>query len=480
MDFLNRQNRFIKIEQADKDYIQKIYNTTQNDAYYPKFHIAPKHGLLNDPNGLCQIDGTHHIFYQWFPLGPVHGLKYWYHLSTIDFINYKDLGISIAPDMDYDSHGCYSGSTFIENDKAYIYYTSNKKVEDTFIQNQVIARLENNKVTKEKVIIKNHKNHKTHEFRDPIVYKKDNKYIMLVGAQNKDDEGVIEIYISENLYNFKYHKNLKFSDKNIAHMIECPNYYEEDNKGILIFSPQGLDSDENNKYDFKNVFSVVYMIGDKIDVENGEFNSRKIYELDKGFDFYAPQVYKDEQNRNIMIGWLGNSKNTYPTDKSNWAHMLTLPREIKIINNKIHQYVINEFDSLKNEKIKIDKEIKLQRKQFYLELDVDKDFELKLYNKEGENIIFKADEYEFVLDRSNMSEVYATNFGTKRYAKRNILKQTINVWADSSSIEIFCDDGQTVFTSRVFIDNLDTLSIKNIDATISYIDEINIPYKNIK
>ncbi|WP_197274783.1 hypothetical protein [Halolactibacillus sp. JCM 19043] len=49
--------------------------------------------------------------------------------------------------------------------------------------------------------------------------------------------------------------------------------------------------------------------------------------MDKGFDFYAPQTYLDHQGRRIMLGWLGNSKSKYPTDKNGWAHMLTIPRE---------------------------------------------------------------------------------------------------------------------------------------------------------
>lgn len=50
---------------------------------------------MNDPNGLCEINGIHHIFYQWFPAGPVHGLKHWYHLTTKDFIHYEDHGVAM-------------------------------------------------------------------------------------------------------------------------------------------------------------------------------------------------------------------------------------------------------------------------------------------------------------------------------------------------------------------------------------------------
>lgn len=39
----------------------------KNDPYRLAYHIQPPMGWLNDPNGLCQIDGTYHIYYQYSP-----------------------------------------------------------------------------------------------------------------------------------------------------------------------------------------------------------------------------------------------------------------------------------------------------------------------------------------------------------------------------------------------------------------------------
>ena len=87
------------------------------------WHIAPKCGLMNDPNGLCEINGIHHIFYQWFPAGPVHGLKHWYHLTTKDFIYYEDHGVAMYPDTESDSYGCYTGMALKEGEKVHVFYT---------------------------------------------------------------------------------------------------------------------------------------------------------------------------------------------------------------------------------------------------------------------------------------------------------------------------------------------------------------------
>ena len=116
-DFSNHQNRHIRIMDMPAEYFQRIQETTRNDPYYPVWHIAPKCGLMNDPNGLCEINGIHHIFYQWFPAGPVHGLKHWYHLTTKDFIHYEDHGVAMYPDTESDSFGCYTGLALKEGEQ---------------------------------------------------------------------------------------------------------------------------------------------------------------------------------------------------------------------------------------------------------------------------------------------------------------------------------------------------------------------------
>ena len=475
MDFSNRQNRFVHIHEAPTDYLNRIYQSTQHDMYYPTYHIAPKHGLVNDPNGLYELNGEHHIFYQWFPLGPVHGLKHWYHLSTKDFIHYDDHGVALTPDQPYDEHGCFSGSTFVENKIPYIFYTGNKMVDGVAVQTQILATTDGKNITKQNVIIDNQDNHPSHEFRDPIVFKRNEEYIVLVGAQNLQTEASLELYRGPDFQHLNYHGNVSFSEQSVGFMLECPNYYEEDDKGIFIFSPQGLKGD--NKYDFQNVFSVVYAIGSKIDIDALTFEHNGMLEVDKGFDFYAPQTYLDERGRRIMIGWLGNSKSAYPTDENRWAHMLTLPRELTIKNNILHQTVLAEFENLKDTSFTFNGKMALPSTQFKLEMMIEDTFELTLQNDNGDYITFKATETEFILDRSRMTHVYAEEFGTIRYAKRQ-LKQTqkIEMWYDNSSFEIFCDNGATVLTSRIFIEDLKFITTSS-QADLFTLRPIQIPYK---
>ena len=93
----------------------------------PRFHLFPQSGWLNDPNGLCQLDGIHHIFFQYSPDEPKGGEKTWGHYSTKDFINYEFTGVFMKPDMPEDASGVYSGCAYVEDGQMYIYYTGNVK-----------------------------------------------------------------------------------------------------------------------------------------------------------------------------------------------------------------------------------------------------------------------------------------------------------------------------------------------------------------
>ena len=66
--------KYKKVYKAD---YEKWYK--ENEAYRErvaadqdrlKFHLMPKTGWLNDPNGLCQFNGTYHIYYQYTPFEP--------------------------------------------------------------------------------------------------------------------------------------------------------------------------------------------------------------------------------------------------------------------------------------------------------------------------------------------------------------------------------------------------------------------------
>ena len=339
----------------------------------------------------------------------VHGLKHWYHVSTKDFVNFTDRGIAMYPDQDYDHHGCYTGVGVPHDDQLYLFYTANlKKENDQRHPTQVLAIMDKQgNVEKKGIVVDFDPSAYTAEIRDPVLVCRDNEYHMLIGAQGHNEKGTLAYYRGSDIDDYHHMGDIDVGLEDFGYMWECPNYYETDANGVYIFSPQGVSSE--NKYDLKNVFSVVYMVGEPIDFESKVFKNQGYRELDKGFDFYAPQTYLDNQQRRILIGWLGNSKSDYPTDKNGWAHMLTLPRELTIDGDYLIQNPLKELEALRQSSIDVEdsEPLELTSRAFELELSVDESFVLTLANQKGEQMVFQGDQDELILDRTQVSHLHA-------------------------------------------------------------------------
>ncbi|MDO4260881.1 MAG: sucrose-6-phosphate hydrolase [Eubacteriales bacterium] len=474
-DFSNHQNRHIQLKDMPEEYYDRILKTTKEDPFYPLWHIAPKCGLMNDPNGLFEADGVHHIFYQWFPAGPVHGLKHWYHLTTKDFIHYEDRGVGMYPDRPFDDHGCYTGMALTDGGKTHIYYTGIEGEEQR--PSTCHALFDGGRIAERSCILPADPELCTREYRDPFVFVRDGKYYMLTGAQDRNEKGRLFFYEGEDPERFSFRGCLDIGEYPFGYMLECPNYFERQDRGVLFFSPMGIEGE--NRYDFRNVFSVVYAVGEPLDTDAGSFSFERFYEMDKGFDFYAPQTYRDGQGRQLLFGWLGNSKSAYPTDGSNWAHMMTMPRELELEGDRLVQRPAKELEALKGEAVPVTDGGSLSLSggcAFALEGAAGERFWIEIGNEAGECVRFSGDDLEFCLDRSRMTFLYAEKFGTKRYAKRLEGTQEIRLWADSSSLEIFADGGKTVFTSRMFLEKPSYVKVSGFAGTFWKLGPIDLVY----
>ena len=459
IDFWDRQNRYIRKEDVGAAYHEQMKERVAEDRdFYPTSHLVPPHGLLNDPNGLYQDQaGWYHIFYQWFPLGTVHGLKHWYHLKTRDFLHYESLGPAMSPDSPFDAYGCYTGMALVEEDCVHLYYTGIRKA-DQLLPATIHAVIADDQIKKTGIVDDIDLTKTTLNFRDPFVFKRADTYYMITGAENTAHQGMLLLSKGTSATDFQPQGTLKLKDYPYGYMLECPNYFETDAYGVLIFSPQGIQ--KIDPYDFQNVFSVVYAVGKPLDVESGVFEHDTFYELDKGFDFYAPQVFADREGRMILYGWLGNSKCEYPSDKFQWAHMLTLPRTLEVVGDRLRQWPLPELAAQRRKSAG-----KSLSKAFELVFALTDTVEIILENQHGEKLIFSGDQTEYCLDRSQTTHLYNQPYGQTRRAIRQVKRaHEARLFVDHSSIEIFADEGLTVFTGRFFLTGDWTLTVNGTSA----------------
>ncbi len=62
----------------------------QKHPWKNSFHLEMPFGLINDPNGLAFYKGAYQVFFQWNPYSCEHKQKHWGHVSTKDFVHYKE------------------------------------------------------------------------------------------------------------------------------------------------------------------------------------------------------------------------------------------------------------------------------------------------------------------------------------------------------------------------------------------------------
>ena len=79
----------------------------QKDPWRLKFHLMPPAGWLNDPNGLCQMNGVYHVFFQYSPFDPCGGEKFWGHYTSRNLTDWEYAGVPLAPDEQFDRSGVY-------------------------------------------------------------------------------------------------------------------------------------------------------------------------------------------------------------------------------------------------------------------------------------------------------------------------------------------------------------------------------------
>ncbi len=478
---------FTKVKENEEKSVLEKKEIVEKDFWRQKYHIQGIVGLINDPNGFSQFKGKYHMFYQWNPLGTIHKNKTWAHSISDDLLHWKRLKTALRPDTWYSKDGVYSGSAIVDDEKLYLFYTGNVKDADGNRESYQCLAVSNDGENFERwePSIVNQPDGYTRHIRDPKIWKKDGKFYAVIGIQSKDLEGKAVLYSSENIKDWKFEGEIAGANhgkiKDFGFMWECPDYFQLKDektgeiKDLLVFSPQGLEP-EGDLYN--NKYQTGYLFG-KLDYEKPEFEiSSDFVEIDRGHDFYAPQSMEDDKGRRIIVGWMGvPEEEDFPTVKNEWIHCLTLPRELKVIDGKLYQLPIKEMESIRGEKIgfneKVTGEVKVGTGTTY-ELkarfnDINSDFGLKLRTGKNSEIVLKFDynDKKFVLDRTKGEQP------DKRLRKvylGNISKLELTVFVDNSSVEVFINGGQEVFSSRIFpekdADGISVFADKNVNVEI--------------
>lgn len=456
-------NRIIKAEEFLKAARENV-----NERYRLGYHIMAPANWINDPNGLIQYKGEYHVFYQHHPYDENWGPMHWGHVKSKDLIHWEYCPIALAPGDEFDKGGCFSGSAVDNNGELTLIYTGHNyidKEKDTFYENQNIA-VSKDGITFEKYgknpVVAEPPEDSIHHFRDPKVWKHEDKWYMVLGNSTKDNIGRVILYTSLDLRKWDYVGTLATSKGELGYMWECPDFFKLGDKHVLCFSPQGIEKTEGK---YPNLFQTGYIVGD-YDYDKNEFIHGSFNELDNGHDFYAVQTFLDDKGRRIAIGWMDMWESDMPTKKDGWCGALTIPRELTLSeDNKIMMNPVEEFELLREETlldaenitISDDKGYIFETSERMMEMDVTFDLS-KAYSEKLGIKIKGVNEEELVLNfDKNISELIidCSKCGKNKDALRKATltqksKLSLRIFVDRSSIEVFINKGEATITSRFY------------------------------
>lgn len=458
-----------------------------DDAKYRlKFHLMPPKGWMNDPNGLCFYKGLYHVFFQYAPSGPCAYERFWGHYTSPDCLHWKYEGIAIRSDCAWDANGAFSGCAFTDDGMLELFYTGNVEEEGDYDYinagrgaNVIYLCSEDGIHFGEKKLLLTNKDYPedyTCHVRDPKVWKRDDTYHMLLGGRKKDDTGAILHYASKDKMNWEFEEEITSAD-DFGFMWECPDFFVLDGRQVLMCCPQGVTREE---YRYQNPHQAGYwLLTDNeyvkgVDKQNESVQfteTTRFKELDKGFDFYAPQTFLAPDGRRILYGWGGVSemdkeyRNT-PIIEEGWQHSLTVPRELKLVNGIIRQWPVKELEALRYDVLELNDGVTtIDSEAFDLEIvyaevsthkgNVSPEETEKKHTDEckeagktvqlSEDILLSWQEGVFILQFLNDSGCGRT----VRKAKIDELRN-IRILKDVSMLEIFINDGEYVFTTRYY------------------------------
>ena len=429
-----------------------------NDRYRLGYHVSAPAGWINDPNGFCYYKGYYHIFYQYHPYSADWGPMHWGHARSKDLVHWESLPIALAPDTKADEDGCFSGSAIVKDDVLYLIYTGHHYYDDGdpdhFWQNQNLAystdginftKYENNP------IIASAPEDNTHHFRDPKVWEKDGKYYMILGSQGKDGVGRAITYRSDDLKDWQYLGEIAKANglTTEGFMWECPDFFELAGKDILLLSPQGIEA-QGQKY--LNLFQTGYFVGN-FDYSTNTFEHGGFTELDHGHDFYATQTTLAPDGRRLVFGWMDMWESKFPEKADGWAGALTLLRELELKDDQLYMRPVKEAVQLRTAEISAwNKQV--TEKTLLCENEHQAEIDLTLTTDQAFELAFTDQDKQVKLTFDQATHTFTLLNGDARYASiKPNSELKLQIFIDTSSLEIFINDGEAVFTERFYFDN---------------------------
>lgn len=461
---------------ATKMLLSNSFDTANTEKHRPLFHHTPLYGWMNDPNGMFYKDGVWHLYYQYNPYGSMWQNMTWGHSSSKDLLHWQHHPLAIEPNA---LGAVFSGSSVVDKDntagfgedaiialftsasdaqtQSLAYSTDNGLNFTRFDGNPVIAY--------------------ERESRDPNMFWDDaNKQWVLLLASALDHEMLV--FTSKDLKEWELQSKFGNGYGSQGGVWECPDLMElpvegsNKKKWVLIcnINPGFIFGGSGTQYFVGDFDGTKFVADSEPDVTKW---------LDYGKDFYATVSFSNApDNRKTAIAWMSNwdYANQVPTKQFRSAN--TLPRELSVFRAPDGELYVASTPS---PEVTAMRGVPVNYKpgnvspsgltytlpadndgicEIVVDADLrkDKTLDIILSNAEGEKVTMTLDAKNrtFSMDRtqSGLTE-FSPAFPVVTTAPTHTAmgRQTIRIFVDRSSIEVFDAKGRFTMTNLVFPTN---------------------------
>jgi beta-fructofuranosidase len=308
------------------------------DLTLPSLHVRPERGWLNDPNGLCLVDGVYHVFFQYNPNAAVHDAIHWGHVSSTDLYRWRPEPLALIPRREGpDAAGCWSGCVVDDHGVPTAVYTGvPDRAENAGV---LLAHSDPTLRTWQQsadFVVGTPADPAISDVRDPYVFSYQGHRYAVQGAGHRLGRPRLLLYGCDDLEHWTELGPLLTDDDPVAAEVapaniwECPNLALVDGRWVLIVSLWRW-RDETHE-----LAGVRYLLGDLVpDGEGLRFRASSGGLVDQGPACYAPQLLR-VGDRTLLWGWAWEiGRSAAEVETAGWAGVLTFPRELYLREERL-------------------------------------------------------------------------------------------------------------------------------------------------
>lgn len=300
-----------------------------SDHLFPRYHVRPPTGCLNDPNGPVVIDGVVHLYYQFRrPFDSVSAVQ-WGHVTSTDLVHWQYHRPALVPHpLLGDRDGCWSGNTVVDDDGRVRAFYSGLVGEEP-LQRTLFAVSSDGGFSfgpPREVVPPPPDEDEVSELRDPFVWRQGSAWRMLLGAGTAEETALLRLYASEDLETWSYVAPLARMARartiawDSGSMWECPQIVRF---GDVVVALVGS---------YAPVEGVMKVVSFRVpaDAPGPDVDPSELHLVDHGPNFYAASVLGDSEHGCLIWGWATEGRSPEWSLADGWSGMLTLPRVVAL------------------------------------------------------------------------------------------------------------------------------------------------------